>query len=253
VSATDSLVVAMARELHDGDRLFTGVNQHDAVLAAALARRLWAPHLRFWAAGTPAVDRALDEQLVGRPSFDPILYAGRGAFFWQARAFDSMGTRSPICFAGGLQVDARGDANLAGLQTDGQWTLRGPGSAGLPSLTAWPGRFYLLVADHSPRTLVQQCSAVSVVGDPVRREALGMDPLALHAVLTPLARFEPSADGLVLTEVEPGWSVDDIAARTGFPLRASDVRERERPRDDELTALATLRDAAARNRARADA
>jgi acyl CoA:acetate/3-ketoacid CoA transferase beta subunit len=253
MSAAECLVIAMARELHDEDRLFTGINQHDAVLAAALARRLWAPHLRFWAAGTPAVDPAQDELLVGRPSFDPLLYSARGAFFWQARAFDSMGTRSPVCFAGGLQVDARGDANLAGIRSDGRWQLRGPGSAGLPSLTAWASRFYLVVADHTPRTLVQQCSAVSVVGDPVRREALGMDPQALRAVLTPLARFEPSPDGLVLTELEPGWTPAALAERTGFPLRVSDeLCDRVKPGDEERRALDALRAAAHRNRQAAE-
>lgn len=249
MSGSDSLVVAMARELQDGDRLFTGINQHDAVLAAVLARRLWAPHLRFWAAGTPAVDPAQDELRVGRASFDPVLVSARGAFYWQARAFDAMGTRSPVCFAGGLQVDARGDANLAGIRKDGQWTLRGPGSAGLPSLTAWASRFYLVVGDHNPRSLVERCSAVSVVGDPVRRAGLGMDPHALRAVLTPLARFEPSPEGLVLTEVEPGWTPATIAERTGFRLRVSDdLRERAKPGDEERRVLDDLRAAAARNR-----
>lgn len=249
----DALVVAIARELADDDLLFTGINQHDAVLAAVLARRLWAPHLRLWAAGTPVVDRALDELLVGRPSFDPLLVAARGAFFWQARAFDAMGTRSPVCFAGGLQVDARGDANLAGIRTDEGWSLRGPGSAGLPSLTAWPGRFYLVVGDHSPRSLVERCSAVSVVGDPVRRAELGMAPDALRAVLTPLARFEPSPEGLVLTELEPGWTPAAVAERTGFPVRVSDdLRDREKPTDDERAALDLLREAATRNRAAAE-
>jgi acyl CoA:acetate/3-ketoacid CoA transferase beta subunit len=253
MSTTDSLVLAMARELHDEDRLFTGVNQHDAVLAAALARQLWAPHLRFWAAGTPVLDAALDELLVGRPSFDPLLYAARGAFFWQARAFDAMGTRSAVCFAGGLQVDARGNANLAGIRADGRWQLRGPGSAGLPSLTAWANRFYLVVADHSTRTLVPTCSAVTVVGDPVRRKAFGMDPQALRAVLTPLARFEPTPDGLVLTELEPGWTPEAVAERTGFPLQVSaDLRDREKPTDEERRALDALRAAAARNRQAAE-
>jgi acyl CoA:acetate/3-ketoacid CoA transferase beta subunit len=254
MSASDSLIVVMARELQDDDRLFTGINQHDAVLAAALARRLWAPRLRLWAAGTPALERDRDALLVGRPSFDPLLLAGRSAFFWQARAFDAMGTRSPVCFAGGLQVDERGNANLAGVRSEGGWALRGPGSAGLPSLTAWPGRFYLLVADHSPRSLVAECSAISVVGDPAVRESLGMDPRALRALLTPLGRFEPSPAGLVLTEIEPGWTVAAVAERTGFALRVSDdLREREAPRPVEHTALQELRAAALRNSTAAEA
>jgi glutaconate CoA-transferase, subunit B len=244
----DLLIAAMARELHDEDRLFIGTNQLDVALAAFMARRLWAPKLKFWASSMAQLDASQDLLRVGRSTLDPVLVAGRDSTFWQAHAFDDA-LRAPLVFAGGLQVDARGNANLVGIRDGSGWKLRGPGSAGLPSLTALAERFFIMIPVHQPRFLVQQCSALSVIGDPVAREAAGLSPNALVAVITPLARFEPSPDGLVLTETAPGMSVEEIDEQTGWDVRsAADLREREPLTDGEASALAQLRTAIDQNR-----
>ena len=244
----DLLIAAMAREIRDGDRVFAGANQNAVTLAAMLARRLWAPTARLWASSTPHLDGSQDLLRVGRSTLDPVLVQGRDATFSQAHAFDDA-LRAPVVFAGGLQVDARGNANLAGIRDDGGgWRLRGPGSAGLPSLTALAERFFIMVPAHEARVLVERCSAISVLGDPVAREAAGLKRDALVAVLTPLARFEPSDDGLVLTELASGLTVDDVQARTGFAVRAaSTVGERAPLGGDEARVLAELRAASERN------
>jgi glutaconate CoA-transferase, subunit B len=244
----DLLIAAMAREMHDGDRLFVGTNQNDVALAAYLARRLWAPHLRFWCNGMAQVDPTQDLLRVGRATLDDVLVAGRDATFWQAHAFDDA-LRAPVVFAGGLQVDSRGNANLAGIRDGDGWKLRGPGSAGLSSLTALAERFFIMVPAHDPRALVERCSALSVLGDPVERERQGLTRDALVAVLTPLARFEPSDEGLILTEVIEGQTPESIQEATGFPVRtAGEVAQRGALTDAEARELGVLRAAAARNR-----
>lgn len=245
----DLFIAALAREMTGEERVFVGTNQIDLALAAYLARRLWAPRLKFWASGTPQIDPTQDELTVGRRSYDNVLVNGRGSTFWQAKAFDD-GLRAPVVFAGGLQVDRRGNANLIGI-ADGQggWKLRGPGSAGLPSLTAFSRRFYLMVPKHDSRFLVEECSRLSVVGDPGMRAAAGLKRDALTAVITPLARFAPSDDGLALTELSPGVSMDELAERTGFAIRAADeVAVRPALTDEEAEALAVLRRATEVNR-----
>jgi glutaconate CoA-transferase, subunit B len=244
----DLFIAAMARELRDGDRLFVGANQNDVALAAYLARRLWAPGLKFWANSMAQLDPAQDLGRVGRTTLEPILVAGRDSTFWQAHAFDDA-LRAPVVFAGGLQVDARGNANLAGIRDGDGWKLRGPGGAGLPSLTALAERFFIMLPVHDPRFLVQECSAVSVVGDPAAREAVGLRSDALVAVLTPLARFEPTHKGLVLTELVAGVTESELQERTGFPVRSAPrVAERAPLADDEARVLAELRTAGDRNR-----
>jgi glutaconate CoA-transferase subunit B len=246
----DLFTAALARELGNDDRLFIGANQIDVGMAAHLARALWAPRLKFWASGMAHLDRSQDHLRIGRSTLDPVLVMGRDSTFWQARAFDDA-LRAPLVFAGGLQVDSRGNANLAGIRDSGSWQLRGPGSAGLPSLTALAERFFIMIPAHNQRTLVPECSLISVVGDPVRRAELGLKPDALRAVITPIARFEPSADGLVLTETVAGVTVEDVRAQTGFALRAADpVGTRAPLTDPEQATLTRLRNASARNRRR---
>lgn len=238
---TDLLIAAMAREIRDGDRVFVGTNQNEVALAAHLARRLWAPRLKFWASSTAHLDPAQDLLRVGRRTLDPVLVAGRDSTFWQGHAFDDA-LRAPIVFAGGLQVDSRGNANLAGIRDRDGWKLRGPGSAGLPSLTALAERFFIMVPVHEPRFLVQECSALSVIGDPGARAAVGLRADALVAVITPLARFEPSADGLILTERGAGITVAQLAERTGFDVRpGANVVERAPLSEQERAVLDELR------------
>jgi acyl CoA:acetate/3-ketoacid CoA transferase beta subunit len=217
-------------------------------LAAHLARSLWAPTLKFWAGGMAHLDPSQDLLRVGRSTLDPVLVAGRDSTFWQAHAFDDA-LRAPLVFAGGLQVDSRGNANLAGIREGERWILRGPGSAGLPSLTALAQRFFITIPVHDPRSLVRECSLVSVLGDPAARAAAGLAPHSLVAVLTPLARFEPSRDGLVLSEIAPGTTAEVVAERTGWPIPADmDVKERAPLSVDEAETLARLRTASDQNR-----
>lgn len=240
-SQTEIFIASIARELGDGDQLHVGANQPDVALAALLARRLWAPRLRMNVAGAWLLGLEQDLAVLGRFSYESDLVRKRSSTFWQARVFDDV-RRAPIVFGGGLQVDSRGNANLVGVRSGDGWKLRGPGSAGLPTLTTFAKRFYVIAPQHDPRSLVERVSDVSVVGDPVERERLGLDPGALAAVITPLARFEPTREGLVLTELSPGVTAADVAERTGFAIReAAQVATRRPLSDHEAGALAELR------------
>jgi UDP-N-acetylmuramoylalanine-D-glutamate ligase len=93
----DLYVASLARELRDHETVFVGANQPDVALAAYLARRLWAPRLRIWAAGTAQLDPAMDLAMVGRRTNDRIVLSARGASFHQARAFEDRSS-SPAGF-----------------------------------------------------------------------------------------------------------------------------------------------------------
>jgi acyl CoA:acetate/3-ketoacid CoA transferase beta subunit len=41
-------------------------------------------------------------------------------------------------------------------------------------------------------------------------------------LMTNLGLFVPAGDHFLLKEIAPGWSVDDVQARTDAPLRAAD-------------------------------
>lgn len=213
-------VVALARELEDDQVLHVGASQEDVWLAAKLARALWAPNLRV-IAGCSYMLGAAASGPVPR-TYERDLIAARAATFSQSRVFDDQ-KRPRVSFAGGLQVDSRGNANLIGIyDDDGELLVRGPGSGGLPVLTAHTPKFFVAVADHSPRVLVERVSRISVLGDPEARVAAGLPADSLHAVITPLARFRPGPEGLVVDQLAADASLEEVAERTGFPLRVAE-------------------------------
>jgi glutaconate CoA-transferase subunit B len=233
-------VVALAREISDGMRLHVGANQPDVMLAALLARRLWAPRLRVvmltdFLLHPPQTTHHLD-----RRCYAPALVEARRASFQQASPFDDL-LRTPTMFGGGLQIDRRGNANLTGIRSGSRYKLRGPGSAGLPTLTSTASTFFIACPRHDAKSLVDRVDEVSILGDPVARRALGLKPRSLQAVITPLASFAPSDDGLVLTEITAGVDLSDVQRATGFPLRTDGIPALRRPvAPEEHSAMAEL-------------
>ena len=146
-----------------------------------------------------------------------------------------------VSSAGGLQVDQRGNANLIGFM-NGERYVRGPGSAGLPTLTSHAERFFIAMPWHGKRALIGKVDRISVLGDPVARAAMGLPANSLQEVITPLASFRPGPGGLELISTSPGVSLADVQAHTGFELCAhADCRERPAITADEHSALAQVR------------
>ena len=233
-------VAALAREIRDADYVHVGAQQDDVWAAVGLARALWAPAVRVVAAGTFLLDRsAALSRDVGR-TYARDVVSTRAASFHQTRVFDDL-RRGRVSFAGGIQVDRRGNANLVGVYQDGRVKVRGPGSGGLPTLTSHTDRFFIAVRHHTPRVLVEEASRISVLGDPAARAAVGLPANALQAVITPLARFEPTSEGLKLTEVAPEVTVDEVQDRTGFAVETlGELRIRQQLSDNERALLIQL-------------
>ena len=82
------------------------------------------------------------------------------------------------------------------------------------------------------------------IGDgPGARERLGFRGRGPTAVITDKGVLEPDPDSkeLVLVEIHPGVSVDDVRESTGWKLKiAPDVQVTPTPTEQELTALRTL-------------
>jgi acyl CoA:acetate/3-ketoacid CoA transferase beta subunit len=233
-------VVTLAREMRDGDLIHVGADQPNVWLAARLARELWAPSLRVIAGCTYRLQSSLDDAPARTYARD--LVATSPGTFQQARVFDDLG-RARVSFAGALQVDARGNGNLVGV-SDGKGGLKlaGPGSGGLPGLTGFAQRFFIALTEHSRRTLVPTVDFCSVLGDPASRSASGLPPDALCGVITPLATFRMSPDGLFPDQLAPNVTVDELTERTGFPLHLREsMVVRDPIRDDERQTLQILR------------
>ena len=211
VAPAELMAVALSRELRDGELAIMGAVSALPLAACRLAQLTHAPGLWYITGGSGAVnarpaellESSCDERLLGAaetalPLPEVVLLEGRGDVV-------------DVFFAGGLQIDAHANCNLAAV---GDWArprLRGPGGVGL-SFLPLAGRAVVYTASHSPRTFVERVDFVSGPG------------LTAALVVTPLCTMDvdPASRRLRLRSLHPGVSLDDVRAATGFPLGAPD-------------------------------
>lgn len=150
-------------------------------------------------------------------------------------------------FIGGLQVDMYGNLNLVCL---GDWNkpiLRGPGSAGLNSVT-FARRHFIWINEHARRVFAPKVDFISSPGyldGPGAREKAGLRWGGPSIVVSPLGvmDFEPESKRMRLRSVHPGVPVEEVVENTGFELIIpSNVPETPAPSEEELRILRTLVD-----------
>ena len=112
-----------------------------------------------------------------------------------------------VAVLGGFQVSQRGD--LASWSTDEE-SLGSPGGAVDIALAA---RRVIVMMEHTTKEggpkLLRECS-YPLTG----RECVDL-------VVTDLGLFQVTGDGLLLREIAPGWTVEEVQALTDAPLTAS--------------------------------
>ncbi|OEJ38972.1 3-oxoadipate--succinyl-CoA transferase subunit B [Streptomyces agglomeratus] len=157
------------------------------------------------------------------------------------------GGRIDVGFLGAAQVDRFANINTTVVDRGpGRPEGRLPGAGGAPEIASNCGRV-LMVLRHSPRNFVRKLDFVTTLGHgsgPGDRERLGMPGAGPVAVITDLGilRPDPATAELVLTELHPGVSVEQVQAATGWELRtAGTVAVTEPPTAAELTALRALK------------
>ncbi len=225
------MVAVMAHALRDGEVVVMGANSMLSLAAARLARLTHAPNLTILAGASGGVN-TLVEPLVPSSGDYANLVAEAVLPFSDVLAL-WMGGRTDVFFAGGLQIDRRGNCNLALVGPRHRPVVRGPGSAGLP----WAhntGRTILFTTSHSSRVFVPRVDFVSMAGWPEQgqsqhggrgRKRAGRAGTNTDAggkpvlVVTPLAVMDFTDEGLMrLVSVHPGGTVEQVTAGTGFEL-----------------------------------
>jgi glutaconate CoA-transferase subunit B len=210
----DLMTAVLAREFvaaaDDGVRVIA-VTTTSTLVAALAARRLGAPGLAI-APGFGTLDAA------PRPALSLGEAALRAGASPQGPITDTFVAVSRG-FVGVVvlpaQLDARGATNLShvgGTYAEPKVAL--PGSRGLPDNNDSPSRVWYLVADHSPRTLVEQVDFVS--GPPP-------SPGRTRRLITRLGIFqiEPGT-GWKAAALLPGIGAEDVETAGGFAIDVPD-------------------------------
>jgi glutaconate CoA-transferase, subunit B len=243
VSADDIMTVVAARTLRDRAVCFVGIGLPS--LAANLARRLHAPDIVL----------VYESGAIGAKPTTPPLSIGDGELAETADAVVSVpeifaywlqAGRIDVGFLSAAQIDRYANINTTVIGPYDDPKVRLPGAGGAPEIAA-SSREVIVVVRQSLRTFVDRLDFVTSVGHHAghdSRARLGLRGRGPIAVITDLGvlRPDPVSQELVLTEVHPGVVVEEVSARTGWPLRISPtLTVTAAPTPVELTALGELR------------
>ncbi len=255
----EMMAVFFARDLADNDRVCSGAHTEISFAATLLAQKTHAPNMRLQLGGTCFL-----VNVAGLPVDDlPVTSTDYRMLQWAEAAHDHPQTfeffappgghkykdpDSPLrqtnryyvgdkFFAGGIQADRYGNANLIGLGPRNALKLRGPGTVGICDIVT-VREVYIFLTAHHPTRLVERVDYVSIAGPKTWREHnfLGGGP---KWIVTPRAVFDFDAEGLArLKALFPGATLEEVRQCTGFDIRATGrVEEIPPPTGEELRAL----------------
>lgn len=216
ISVGHVMAAAMARGLRDNDVVVMGANSMIPLAAARLAQLTHAPNLTLIAGASGGVN-TLVEPLVPS-SGDYANLVAEAVLPFDEVLMLQMGGRTDVFFAGGIQIDRRGNCNLAYTGSAERPDLRGPGSAGIP-WAACSQRTILYTTTHTPRTFVPKIDFVSLAGWPENDEVGGSKGSRPSLIVTPLAVMDFTPDGIMrLVSTHSGVTVEKVVKNTGFEL-----------------------------------
>ncbi|HLG73168.1 MAG TPA: CoA-transferase [Chloroflexota bacterium] len=241
-STSELMVVAGARELHDGEVAVVGLGI--PLLAAALAIRTHAPGL-IALNELGVADARAREQGVGNA--DARLWWGASFF---GSFIDVMGTMLhrgivDVGFLGALEVDQYGNSNTTEIVNPDGSVRRFNGSGGANDMASNAKRT-IIIARHEARKLVERVSHLTSPGfleGGRSREEAGLRGGGPWRVLTDKAvlGFDETTRRMKLVSVHPGVSHEELRASTGFPLEIpSDAPVTPEPSADEVRLIREL-------------
>ena len=252
VTAEELMAITASRLLADHKVVFAGVGM--PLLASAVARHRHAPHLTIVLEGgiigttllpgklpisTNEMRAAYGAQMLTDIT-DIFLYAQRGYFDYG--------------FLGAAQVDMYGNINTSVIGTMERPKVRLPGSGGANDIISLCNEV-LIVTQHEPRRFVERVDFITSPGylsGGDSRARAGLLTGRLGAVVTDLALldFEPASRRMRLRALQPGVSVSQVRAQTGFELLLSDeITELAPPTPEEIVIYRELRDGPAAGQA----
>jgi glutaconate CoA-transferase subunit B len=232
------MVVAAAREIRNGEKVFVGMRL--PLLGFAVAKELHAPEalgifengvIRDWPALESIFTMSDPPNIAGA-----LMCAGLNdnMFLLQTGRVD-------LGFLGGAEIDRFGNLNTHWVEHNGKRT-RLPGSGGAADV-ATMARRSIIIINHERRRFPLKVYYVTSPGHGEGgnwREKNGLIGGGPSHVITSLGifSFDPATREMVLDCNHPGVTVEEIRNETGWSLRVSrDVTETPPPTKDELSAV----------------
>ena len=235
----DELMVSViARTVANDSVCSVGSVSPLATIAYLLAKRLWAPEATIMSSNGGYLDVAsrpmstITAELLDFHS--AVSHIGSDdSYHW----YYQQGRISHEVVSA-AQIDPTGATNTAWVVSPSGRRIRLPGQGGMGDVADMHQRFFLYLARHSTRTLVERVDFVSAkrAFHGTERRGIGYREGPMN-VLTNLGMFtyDTDAGALLLTSLHPGVTYEQVAEATGFEVRpAPNVTETPAPSDEEL-------------------
>lgn len=237
------MVVALAREVEDGDLVTQGIGTNLPTCAYFLAKATHAPGCSFlYSAGGAfsnhwgPVGLTNSERLA---LHHPIRLAGYAEIVCDV--LPGMPFKE---FSRPAQVDRFGNTNNIVIGPYESPKVRLPGAGGIPDFSPYASDISLLyVPRHDRRTLVERLDFRSGIGrlageSEEQRLAMHVTGRGARRVITDLAIIDFRSAGPLLVSLHTGVDVDQVIAATGFEVDVpSEVSRTPEPTDDELALI----------------
>lgn len=207
----EQMAARAAQDIPDGSYVNLGIGIPELVAEYVPAGRTFVYHTEngLLGMGPPPPAGAEDPELINAGK-KPVTAMPGAAYFHHADSFAMIrGGHIDVCVLGAMQVSARGD--LANWSTGAADAIPAVGGAmdlvaGVPSI--------LVITQHTDKAgdpkIVEECTYPLTGAGVVSR------------IYTDLAVIAVTRAGLELVELAPGVSLEEVAARTGAPLRPAD-------------------------------
>jgi glutaconate CoA-transferase subunit A len=235
----EQMVVNLAR-MYDNDSICAaGAVSPLAIVSYLLAKRTHAPNLLLMTMSSGFIDVAVRPMLMtlSEPMDFMSAPAHCGGDETYHRFYQSGRVTHEV--VGSAQVDRFGRTNNLWLTSRSGKRIRLPGQGGMADVANMHQNFVVYVPRHSPQSMVadvQFVSAARGITDPDDRRRCGWQPGYVR-VVTNLGIFELGEESgeLELVGLNPGVSLADVTAATGFPVRAAgNPPTLEAPTDEQL-------------------
>ncbi len=223
--ASELMAVALARTIRDGEVVAQGVNSVLASLAILLARATHAPALT-WLTVAGGIDPAI--ATLPDSSVSPAWLAGTRAILSNPE-FYRLAMRGGVdrMFLGAAQIDRRARLNLSVIGDPAHPRVRLPGGGGAAVLAQVVKRIVVWRTRHTPEVFVPEVDFVTAQGN-------------VEVVVTPLGVLGPQRGYLVLQARFPGVALEEVQARTGFPVLPQTPVPVLEPTEEELRLVRAL-------------